>query len=92
MISTDIDPTKDKSWGGSYGAWREAHGFSLCELEAKLAEVAGHPVVTYASLSRLENGKTPYDQEILEALTTVYGIAPGLLLEAPPPARPKSGC
>lgn len=54
-----------------------------------MAQTLGHSVVTYASLSRLENGKTPYDQEILEALATVYNIAPGLLLEIPPPTRPK---
>lgn len=71
--------------GANFRAWREAHGLSLRELEAKLAETLGHPVVTYASLSRLETGKTPYDQEILEALAAVYGIAPGPLLELPPP-------
>lgn len=35
---------------------------------------------TGASLSRLENGKQPYSQRVLEALADIYGCEPGELI------------
>lgn len=39
---------------------------------------------TTASLSRLENGKQPYSQRILEALADIYDCEPGELLQRDP--------
>lgn len=39
---------------------------------------------TEASLSRLETGKQPYSQRILEALADIYGIEPGDLIGRDP--------
>lgn len=48
-------------------AWREHRDISLEELAAKLK--AHHGIkTTHASLSRIERGKQPYSQPILEAL------------------------
>lgn len=39
---------------------------------------------TGASLSRLENGKQPYSQRILEALASIYQTEPGHLINRNP--------
>ncbi len=57
--------------------WREHKGRTLEEA----AEVAG---ITHASLSRIERGKQPYSQAILEALADYYGTnAASLLMRNP---------
>lgn len=57
--------------------WREASGMSL---EALASEVGK----SHATLSRIENRKSPYSQEILEAIAAVYGCQPHDLLSGPP--------
>jgi transcriptional regulator with XRE-family HTH domain len=57
--------------------WREFRGLS----QEKLAELIG---TTKASISRIENLKQGYTQEILEAMADELGTHPGVLLMRPP--------
>lgn len=57
--------------------------------QAQVTDRLGHlddPLLptTAASLSRIENGRQPYSQRILEALADLYGITPGDLLGRDP--------
>lgn len=54
--------------------WRKAKGLTQEQVVSRLA-IHEDPLMpaTNASLSRLENGKQPYSQRILEALADIYG-------------------
>ena len=54
--------------------WRKKKGLTQDQVVARL-ELHEDPLLprTNASLSRLENGKQPYSQRVLEALADVYG-------------------
>jgi transcriptional regulator with XRE-family HTH domain len=59
--------------------WREFRGLTqaqVCERLAFMDEGHGTLPTTAASLSRLENGKQPYSQPVLEALAEIYSTAP----------------
>lgn len=58
-------------------AWREHRGFT----QERLAERVS---LTAATLSRVENGKLPYSQPMLEALAEALGCEPADLLARPP--------
>lgn len=66
-------------------AWREKRGVSLRKLAAKL-EVGpdGEPLVSYASLSRIENGEQPFSEPILNAIAEALDVPRAMLLEADP--------
>ena len=65
--------------------WREFRGLSLRQLEARLeVEPGGNPLVTYASLGRIERFLQPYSQPILEALAVALSTTPSALLEVDP--------
>lgn len=72
---------------GTYGKhfirqWREFRGLSLRQLESRLeSEPGGEPLVTYASLGRIERFLQPYSQPILEALAVALNTTPSALLE-----------
>jgi len=51
-----------------------------------LEAVAAMIGTTHATLSRMETGKLPYNQEKLEALARVFHCQPWDLLRGPPPA------
>jgi transcriptional regulator with XRE-family HTH domain len=58
-------------------AWREYAQFTQKDVEKK----AG---IEQSALSKLETGKTPYDEEKLEALARLYRCRPADLLGPPP--------
>ena len=57
--------------------WRKAHQLSL----VVVAEMVG---LTQPHLGRIETGKNPYNQDLLEALATIYGCTPDDLLTRHP--------
>lgn len=57
--------------------WREYR-------DRKQGEVAALIDIDPGTLSRLEHGKTPYDQDILEKLALVYGCEPEDLISVNP--------
>lgn len=65
--------------------WRRKKGLTQDQVIDRLA-VLDDPLIptTTASLSRLENGKQPYSQRILEALAEVYDTEPDELIGRDP--------
>lgn len=65
--------------------WRKHRGFTQDQVIDRLV-ILDDPLLpqTAASLSRIENGKQPYSQRILEALADVYGVEPFELLRSNP--------
>lgn len=61
--------------------WRKWRNLTQEQLVSRLIELAGPGIpTTTASLSRLENGKQPYNQYVLEALAQVLGTDAGSLI------------
>ena len=60
--------------------WRASKGLSLRKLADRLVTDAFDPVISYASLSRIEKGEQPYTQETLEAIAEALGTSPASLL------------
>lgn len=58
--------------------WRKMRHLTQEQLAARIDSTA-------ATISRLENGKQPYSQGILEALATALDIEPADILAGPPP-------
>jgi transcriptional regulator with XRE-family HTH domain len=61
--------------------WREF-------LDLSLEEVAADIGTTHATLSRVERGKGPYSQWLLEALAWRYRVSVGDLISRDPEAQP----
>lgn len=61
--------------------WRKHRGYTQDDVVNRLAAL-DDPMLpqTAASLSRLENGKQPYSQRILEALADIYSCEPDQLI------------
>lgn len=65
--------------------WREKRGISLRKLAAKLETGPdGEPLVSYASLSRIENGEQPFSEPILNAIAEALDVPRAMLLEMDP--------
>lgn len=65
--------------------WRKRRGLSLQRLADRLeTEPGGEPLISYASLSRIESGKQPYSQPILEAIADALQVSVVQLLEDHP--------
>jgi len=65
--------------------WRKRRGLSLRKLADRLESTpGGDPIVSYASLSRIEKGRQPYSQPIIEALASALGVTVPMLLECDP--------
>jgi transcriptional regulator with XRE-family HTH domain len=62
-------------------AWRKYRGLTL----ARLADRVG---TTHATLSRIERGKQPYNQPLLEAIADALQTDPGALLTRNPEQQP----
>lgn len=60
--------------------WRLSKKLSLRKLADRLVTDTFEPVISYASLSRIEKGKQPYSQEVLEAIAAALGTSPASLL------------
>lgn len=62
-------------------AWREYRGLSLERLAERLIDIeSGEALLTPTSLSRIERGKQPYSQPVLEAIAAALGCTPADLL------------
>lgn len=66
--------------------WREHKNLSLRRLADRLADETGRPIITYASIGRIEAGQQPYSQEALEAIAEALGTDPASLLMRDPTA------
>lgn len=65
--------------------WREKRGISLRKLASRLElEPGGEPLVSYASLSRIETGEQPFSEPILNALAAALDVTRAMLLEMDP--------
>lgn len=65
--------------------WRKHRGLTQESVVSRLAAIDDPQLPqTAASLSRLENGKQPYSERMLEALADIYGTEPGHLLDRNP--------
>lgn len=65
--------------------WRELRGLSLERLAARMEEEpGGPPMISGMSISRIERGKQPYSEEILNALANALGCEPWELLSVNP--------
>jgi transcriptional regulator with XRE-family HTH domain len=60
--------------------WRQSRNLSLRKLADRLVTDTFDPVISYASLSRIEKGDQPYSQEVLEAIADALGTSPASLL------------
>lgn len=65
--------------------WRKFRGLTQVQVVDRLSlfDDPNLPKTT-ASLSRIENGRQPYGQPIIEALADIYTVAPGELLDRHP--------
>lgn len=65
--------------------WRERAGLSLRDLANRLeTEPGGEPVASHATIGRIENGKQPYSQPIIEAISAALDVPIPLLLNVDP--------
>lgn len=65
--------------------WREKRGLSLRRLAERLEETPGGDLlISHASIGRIEKGKQPYSQPVLEAIATALGVPAYMLLEVNP--------
>ena len=61
--------------------WRRKSGLTQGQVVARLIAFDDpHLPTTTASLSRLENGKQPYSERVLNALADIYGCEPWELI------------
>lgn len=65
--------------------WRKKRGISLRKLAARLeTEVGGDPLISYASLNRIEKGEQPFSEPILNAVADALAVTRSMLLEMDP--------
>jgi transcriptional regulator with XRE-family HTH domain len=70
--------------------WREYHEMSQEELAEKVGEYLlendiSEKGYTYASIGRIENGRMPYSQPVLEGIAKALGVSVATLITTPPP-------
>lgn len=71
--------------------WREYREMSQEELAEAVAEYLRENEIsekgyTYASIGRMENGRIPYSQPIVEGISKALGVSVATLITTPPPA------
>lgn len=65
--------------------WRLKRGLSLRELANRMeSSPGGDPVLSHASIGRIEKGEQPYTEETLEALASALQCSRAELLEMNP--------
>lgn len=65
--------------------WRQKRGISLRKLAERLeTEPGGEPLVSYASLSRIETGDQPFSEPVLNAIADALNVPRVMLLEMDP--------
>lgn len=84
--SCTLPPMSDALYKKTYiKEWREKRGLSLRRLADRLEHTpGGEPIISHASIGRIEKGQQPYSQPILEAIADALGVAPVMLLEVNP--------
>ena len=83
--SPDYYLRMDKHPGHYIREWREYRHLSLRRLVNRLeGSPGGEPLISHASLGRIEQGKQPYSQPILEALAAALNCTVSDLLEVNP--------
>jgi transcriptional regulator with XRE-family HTH domain len=71
-------------------AWREYREMSQEELAYKVGEYLREAGISekgysYASIGRIENGRMPYSQPIMEGIADALGVTVATLIAEPPP-------
>lgn len=65
--------------------YRKIAGLSLRQLENRMEkEPGGESVISHVSIGRIETGKQPWSQEIMEALSNALGVSVAALIEVDP--------
>lgn len=65
--------------------WRQHRGLSLRRLADRLETTAGgDPLLSYASLGRIERGEQPFTEETIQAIADALGVSRMSLLEMHP--------
>lgn len=72
--------------------WRERKEMSQEELAEKVSEYLIENEIsekgyTYASIGRMENGRIPYSQPIMEGISKALGVPVATLITTPPPPK-----
>jgi transcriptional regulator with XRE-family HTH domain len=75
-------PTYIRAWRKAGGADRKPGGYTLEEMVGRLEELGVR--TTAATLSRVETGKVPYSQDIIEAIAEALGVTVAHLVEDNP--------
>jgi transcriptional regulator with XRE-family HTH domain len=73
-------------------AWREFREMSQEELAGHVAQYLEENEIsekgyTYASIGRMENGRIPYSQPIMEGIAKALGVTVAMLISTPPPNK-----
>ena len=71
-------------------AWREKRKMSQEELAARVGEYLEENEISekgysHASIGRIENGRMPYSQPIIEGISKALGVPVATLIALPPP-------
>ena len=66
------------------GEWRKKRRLSLRQLANMLETAAGEPMISHASLGRIEAGKQPFSEPILNAISRALDVPRAWLLEREP--------
>jgi transcriptional regulator with XRE-family HTH domain len=71
--------------------WREYRDMSQDELAERVGDYLMENEIsekgyTYASIGRMENGRIPYSQPIMEGISKALGVPVATLITTPPPA------
>lgn len=65
--------------------WRVKRGVSLRKLASMIeSKPDGEPLVTYASLSRIETGEQPFSEPVLNAISVALNVPRTMLLDMDP--------
>lgn len=64
--------------------WREFRGLSLRQLANRIEIAPGEPMLSHASIGRIETGETPYSQDFMEAAARELGVTVADLLTRDP--------
>lgn len=64
--------------------WREYRGLSLRQLAQRLEVEGAQETYSHASIGRVENGKQPYSQPLIEAIARALDVSVANLLEVDP--------
>jgi transcriptional regulator with XRE-family HTH domain len=72
--------------------WREYREMSQEELAERVSEYLMENEIsekgyTYASIGRMENGRIPYSQPIMEGIAKALRVTVATLITTPPPAK-----